>query len=97
MSVAMPADRPQTTARGTRRFDSSRIHRLIAASRTVRSLSIGLLARLELAFLSGHKEAATLASIRLARRGRESLLSGDEAFTVCSLARAQAKSASTRR
>ena len=72
------------------RFNSARLHRLIASSRTVRSLSIGLLARLELAFLSGHKDAAVLAEIRQARRGRESLLSGNEAFTVYSVARAQA-------
>ena len=72
------------------RFDSARLHLLIAGSRVVRSLSIGLLARLELAFLAGHKEPDVLASIRGARRGRESLLSGNEAFTLYSLARAQA-------
>ncbi len=72
-----------------RRFDSARLHRLIAGSRTVRSLSIGLLARMELAFLSGHKQPAVLAAIRTARRGRESLLSGNEAFTLYSLAHAQ--------
>lgn len=66
------------------------MHRLIAASRIVRSLSIGLLARIELAFLSGHKQADVLKAIKTARRGRESLLSGNEAFTVFSLARAQA-------
>ncbi len=53
-------------------------------------MSIGLLARLELAFLAGHKEPDVLARIRTARRGRESLLSGNEAFTLYSLARAQA-------
>ena len=63
---------------------------MIAGSRTIRSLSIGLLARLELAFLSGHKQAHVLADIRTARRGRESLLSGNEAFTLYSIARAQA-------
>ncbi len=56
----------------------------------IRSLSIGLLARLELAFLSGHKEPHVLADIRAARSGRESLLSGNEAFTLYSVARAQA-------
>ena len=63
---------------------------MIAGSRTIRSLSIGLLARLELAFLSGHKEPHVLADIRKARSGRESLLSGNEAFTLYSIARAQA-------
>ncbi len=72
------------------RFDSARLHRLIAGSRAIRSLSIGLLARLELAFLAGHKEVDVLAAIRAARSGRESLLSGNEAFTLYSLARAQA-------
>ncbi len=72
------------------RFDSARLHRLIAASRTMRSLSIGLLARLELAFLAGHKQPDVLAAIKTARSGRESLLSGNEAFTLYSIARAQA-------
>ena len=77
------------TPRGSR-FDSARLHRLIAGSRTIRSLSIGLLARLELAFLAGHKEPDVLAAIKTARSGRESLLSGNEAFTLYSVARAQA-------
>ena len=72
-----------------RRFDSRRLHRLIAASRTVRSLSIGILARLELGILAGHKEANVMRAIRKARTGRESLLSGNEEFTVFSLAFAQ--------
>ena len=72
-----------------KRFDSARLHRLIGSSRLVRSLSIGLLARLELAFLAGHKEKSVLAAIRHARSGRESLLSGNEAFTLYSFARAQ--------
>ena len=75
-------------SRGTR-YDSARLHRLIAASRIVRSLSIGIMARLELAFLAGHKETDVLAAIKSARSGRESLLSGNEAFTLFSLARAQ--------
>ena len=75
--------------RVARRFDSARLHRMIAASKAVRSLSIGLLARLELGILGGHKEADAMRTIRSARRGRESLLSGNEAFTVYSLARSQ--------
>jgi O-methyltransferase len=63
---------------------------LIASSRAVRSLSIGVMARLELAFLAGHKDPSVLAKIAGSRRGRESLLSGNEAFTVYSMARAQA-------
>ena len=72
------------------RFNSNRLHMLIAASRMVRTFSIGLLARLELAIMSGHKNPAVMKLIRGVRRGRESLLSGNEAFTVFSLARAQA-------
>ena len=71
------------------RFNSAKLHRLIASSRVVRSLSIGLLARLELMLLTGHKEPRVMADIRSARSGRESLLSGNEAFTLYSLARAQ--------
>ena len=72
------------------RFNSARLHRRIAGSRAIRSLSIGLLARMELAFLAGHKQPRMLADIRRARSGRESLLSGNEAFTLYSLAGAQA-------
>lgn len=88
LSIAAPGRIAGTPRAG--RFDSTRLHRMIASSRIVRSLSIGLLARLELAFLAGHKEPDVLARIRGARRGRESLLSGNEAFTLYSLARAQA-------
>ncbi len=89
MTVQQGAPAPIRLARG-RRFDSARLHRLIAGSRTIRSLSIGLLARLELAFLAGHKEPGVLSTIKTARSGRESLLSGNEAFTLYSVARAQA-------
>jgi hypothetical protein len=47
------------------------------------------LARLELIILGGHKQSHTMRAIRAARAGRESLLSGNEAFTVYSLARSQ--------
>ena len=52
-------------------------------------MSIGLFARLELAVLSGHKDADVLGVIKSSRKRRESLLSGNEAFTVFALARAQ--------
>ncbi len=39
--------------------------------------------------LTGHKEPDVMAAIRKARSGRESLLSGNEAFTLYSIARAQ--------
>ena len=93
MSTSGQFDRPPAAVPPTqlrrRRFDSSRLHLMIAASRTIRTLSIGLLARLELGILGGHKEAAVIKTIRTSRRNRESLLSGNEAFTVYSLARSQ--------
>ena len=85
--AALP--RPTGDAPVRRPFNSARLHRLIAASRLVRSLSIGVLARIEMGILGGHKEQDVMADIRAARRGRESLLSGNEAFTVYSLARSQ--------
>ena len=89
----MPSDAhalPPLTASKAKAFHSSRLHLLVAASRTVRMVSIGLLARLELLILSGHKDRAVLSAINGVRAGRESLMSGNEAFTVYSLARAQA-------
>ncbi|WP_158743137.1 TylF/MycF/NovP-related O-methyltransferase [Acidisphaera sp. L21] len=47
------------------------------------------MSRLELAILSGHKDAGVLDAIKMTRRGRESLLSGNEAYTLFSIARAQ--------
>jgi hypothetical protein len=84
--LATPAQAPPAPSR----FDSALMHRLIAKSRIARSLSIGLLARLELLFLAGHKDGGVLNTIRQVRRGRESLLSGNEAFTLYSVAHAQA-------
>ena len=88
-SIARPGEFVRAPV--AKRFDSARLHRLIAASRLVRGLSIGMLARLELAFLRGHKERHVLQAIKDARRSRESLLSGNEAFTLFSLARAQSR------
>jgi O-methyltransferase len=63
--------------------------RVIGRSRVLRRLTIGMLARLELFILSGHKSPAALEQIRRSRRGAESLLTGNEAFLLCTLARAQ--------
>jgi hypothetical protein len=79
-TLPLPTSRP---------FDGAWLHRLVAVSRLMRVLSIGLLARMELALLAGHKPGEVLDVIRRARRDRESLLTGNEAFTVFSLARAQ--------
>ena len=84
-----PAAHSATGLKVRRPFDSARLHRMIAASRLVRRFSIGVLARLELGILQGHKEREVMSTIRSARRGRESLLSGNEAFTVYSMARSQ--------
>ncbi|RYF11233.1 MAG: macrocin-O-methyltransferase [Oxalobacteraceae bacterium] len=77
------------SSKGRNRFDSTRLHRLIASSRVARVASIGILAKLELVILGGHKQVEVMRSIHAARIGRESLLSGNEAFTVFSLARSQ--------
>ena len=71
-------------------FHGEKLHRVMAASSTVRRLVLGLMFRLELAILGGHKDRATLLAIKAARRGRESLLSANEAFTLHAIARAQA-------
>ena len=76
---------------GRGRFHSPRLHRAMAASTWLRKLTMGLMWRLDTAILGGHKDSETLRAIAGARRGRESLLSGNEAFFLHSLARAQAK------
>lgn len=72
-------------------YHTAWLHRLTGANRLLRFLSIGMLARIEMAIMSGHKQADVLASIRLARRGAESLLSSNEAFALYSMARAQSR------
>ncbi len=88
-TIAQPGE--LAPAQRAKRFDSAKLHRLIAASRLIRGMSIGMLARLELAFLGGHKERHVLEMIKNARSSRESLLSGNEAFTLYSVARAQSR------
>lgn len=65
------------------------LHRLFARSRAIRRLTVGTLARVELAILGGHKQRTTMDIIRRVRGERESLLSGNEAFMIHSLARTQ--------
>lgn len=65
------------------------LHQVFARSRTVRRLTVGSLARVELAILGGHKQRTVMQAIRRVRGERESLLSGNEAFMIHSLARAQ--------
>ncbi len=66
-----------------------RVQRIVGRSKLLRRCTIGLLARLELLLLAGHKDATVMATLRQCRRGSESLLSGNEAFLLYSLARAQ--------
>ena len=86
--VRIPTTPPRLqTALG---FHNVALHRAMAGSRLLRRLTLGFLTRLELAIMAGHKDTEILAAIKLGRRGRESLLSGNEAFTLFSLARTQA-------
>src|SRR5690348_701169 len=85
------ATAPSTTPRlGLRKWMKyERAQRIVGCSKLLRRLTIGLFARLELLILSGHKDPSTLRKIRRCRRSAESLLTGNEAFLLYSLARAQ--------
>ncbi len=65
------------------------VHRLFARSRLLRRVTVGTLSRIELAIMGGHKQRGRLDVIRRVRSERESLLSGNEAFMITSLAAAQ--------
>jgi predicted O-methyltransferase YrrM len=65
------------------------MHRIFARSRLLRRLTVGVLSRFELVIMGGHKQRSRLDIIRRVRGERESLLSGNEAFTLYSLAAAQ--------
>jgi O-methyltransferase len=67
----------------------ARIHQAFARSRLLRRLTVGVLARMELFIMGGHKRSEPLDVIRQVRSERESLLSGNEAFMIYSLAAAQ--------
>ena len=66
-----------------------RAQRIISRHKLLRRLTIGLFAQLELLLLRGHKDPSTMASISRCRRESESLLTGNEAFMLHSLAAAQ--------
>ena len=66
-----------------------RTQRIVSNSKFLRRLTVGLFARLELLILDGHKSRVTLNKIRRCRSRAESLLSGNEAFLLHSLAAAQ--------
>jgi len=63
---------------------------MVSHSKFLRRLTIGLFTRLELLILKGHKNHTTLAKIRQCRRHAESLLTGNEAFLLHSLASSRA-------
>src|ERR1700751_778366 len=66
-----------------------RAQRIVSRTKLLRRFTIGLFAQVELLILKGHKDRSTVASIRRCRRGTESLLTGNEAFLLHSLATAQ--------
>jgi O-methyltransferase len=68
-----------------------RAQRLVGGHKVLRRLTVGVFARMELFLLRGHKDHATLNTIRRCRRDAESLLTGNEAFLLYSLARAQCR------
>ena len=84
----LPAD-PALTRRTWMRYE--RAQGIVGRSRILRRLTIGVYAQLELLILRGHKDHATLKSIRRCRRGAESLLTAKEAFFLYSLTRAQSR------
>jgi O-methyltransferase len=91
---ALAFDRPILPAVGTQPPRRSwmkygRAQRVVGGNKMLRRLTIGTFARLELLLLRGHKDHATLRTIRRCRRVAESLLTGNEAFFLFSLAQAQ--------
>jgi O-methyltransferase len=66
-----------------------RAQQVVGGSKVLRRLTIGIFARIELLLLSGHKDHITLDRIKRCRSSAESLLTGNEAFLLYSLARAQ--------
>ncbi len=66
-----------------------RAQRFVGCNKLLRRLTIGVFARLELLILGGHKNLETLSRIKRCRRDAESLLTGNEAFLLYSLAQAQ--------
>jgi O-methyltransferase len=66
-----------------------RAQRMVGCNRLLRRLTIGVFARLELMILGGHKNLETLSRIKRCRKDAESLLTGNEAFLLYSLAQAQ--------
>lgn len=66
------------------------VQRIVGRNRLLRRSAIGLLSAIETAAMRGHKRGEVMALIRGSRRGRESLLTANEHFTLFGIARAQA-------
>ena len=66
------------------------VQRIVGRSRLLRRGAIGLASAIESLSLRGHKRGDTLALIRRSKRGRESLLTANESFTLYGIAHAQA-------
>jgi len=87
LAVSSPSTPRQVQRRAWMKYE--RAQRIVCRSRFLRRLTIGLFAQLELLLLKGHKDRSTLTTIRRSRREAESLLTGNEAFLLHSLATAQ--------
>ncbi len=82
-----PAEAPLQAKRTWMKYE--RAQRLVGCNRILRRLTVGVFARLELLILGGHKNLETLSRIKRCRKDAESLLTGNEAFLLYSLAQAQ--------
>jgi len=68
-----------------------RAQRVVGNSWVLRRLTIGMIARIQFQILRGHKDPEVLRRIQRCRRESESLLTGNEAFILYSLAQAQSR------
>lgn len=66
------------------------VQRIVGRSPLLRRTAIGLASAVESFTMRGHKQGEAMALIRRSKRGRESLLTANESFTLYGVARAQA-------
>ena len=66
------------------------VQRVVGRNRMLRRSAIGLLSAIETVAMRGHKRREAMTLIRGSRRGRESLLTANEHFTLYGIASAQA-------
>jgi O-methyltransferase len=84
-SIASPAH--EFVRRRWMKYETAQ--RIVGNNKILRRITVGLFAQLELLILGGHKDPAILKTIRRCRRQSESLLTGNEAFFLYSVAHAQ--------